>query len=381
MVRGALLAGFVFHGIACTEEAPPTQPPPAQVSYVTVQPQAVTLFEELPGRVSAFRIAEVRARVSGIVLRREFEGGESVQEGEVLYQIDPAPFQAAVDRASAALEQAEAAAALADAETDRYRPLIQQGAISQQLYDSVLAEAQTTAAQVSEARAALREAQLNLGYARVTSPIDGVVGVPLVTVGALVGQGEATLMTRVQQVDRVYVDIQQTSAAMNRMRAAGFTSDQPVTVHTGEPDAPVLEGQLLFSDITVDPGTGEVTLRALVPNPDAFLLPGQFVRARLRDAVRERALLVPQQAVESDASGRTEVTVLDASGKAEARDVVLGDVVEGSYLVEAGLQPGERVVVEGQDKIRPGAPIHATPWSREGSPAVASSEASGVNLN
>lgn len=336
---------------------------------MTVEPRAVTLTQDLPGRVSALRTAEVRARTSGIVLRRAFTGGERVQAGQVLFEIDPAPLQATVEQAEAALRSAQAAAALASSEAERHRQLFSLGAISRSLYDSVMTQARSTEAQVDQAQAALREARVELGYATVQAPIDGVVGLPLVTEGALVGEGDATPMARVQQIDEVYVDIQLPAQALSSMRAAGLGDGHPVVIDPG--DAPTVEGELLFSDVTVDANTGEVTLRALVPNGDALLLPGQFVRARVPESVVRDALMVPQQSVGREASGRAQLFVLGPEGGAEARNVEVGPVVDGWTLVEEGLRAGERVIVEGQDKIRPGLEIRASPW--EAPPAVVAS--------
>lgn len=360
----------------CTEQEPPPTPPPAQISYVEVEPQTVVLTDDLPGRVSAFRTAEVRARTAGIVLRRAFTGGEPVKAGQLLYEIDPAPLEAATDRAEAAVQSAEAAAALASAEAERSRRLFAMGAISRSEFDNTITQESASRAQVEAARAALRQAEVDLGYATVTAPIDGVVGLPLVTEGALVGQGEATLMTLVQQIDKVYVDIALPAQTLSTMRAAGMGDGDPVTILTGERGAPTVQGQLLFSDITVDRTTGEVTLRALVPNEEAILLPGQYVRARVPTAVREQALLVPQQAVQRDPTGRAQLVVLSGEEGADQRTVVAGPVVSGWTLIEEGLAPGERVVVEGQDKLRPGVPIRASVWKPpEGTrPAVATAE-------
>lgn len=360
----------------CAEEEPPPAPPPAQVSFVTVEPRAVTLTQNLPGRVSAYRTAEVRARTSGVVLRRAFTGGERVQAGQLLYEIDPAPLQAVTDRAEAAVQSAEAAAALASSEAERNRRLYAMGAISRSMFENVVTQERAAQAQVESARAALREARVDLGYATVTSPIDGVVGLPLVTEGALVGQGEPTLMALVQEIDQVYVDLQLPAQALSSMRAAGIGDGHPVVIQTGEAWAPTVEGQLLFSDISVDRDTGEVTLRALVDNEPTILLPGQYVRAVVPTSRREEALMVPQQAVQRDPAGQAQLVLLDETGGAERRSVVAGAVVDGWTLIEEGLSAGEKVVVEGQDKLRPGVPIHATPWEPPSAhgPAVATVE-------
>lgn len=339
---------------------------------MTATPRTVTVAEELPGRVRAFRTAEVRARTSGIVLRRRFEGGELVREGQTLYEIDPAPLRAVADRARAALARAEADASLAEAQRRRSEYLVDIGAISRQAYDTAIARAQAAAAAVEEARAALRAAEVELSYATVTAPIDGVVGVPLVTEGALVGEGDATPMALVQQIDPVYVDLEQPAGARSSLLAAGL-AEVPITILAGAgTDAPALEGRILFSDISVDPGTGEVTLRALVPNGEGLLLPGQFVRARVAEAVREDALLVPQQALQRLPDGSTQLVVLDEDGAPERRRVQVGPRVGREVVIDDGLRPGERVIVAGQDKVRPGARLVLRPHAPEDErPAVA----------
>lgn len=337
----------------------------------------MTVTDELPGRVSAFRTAEVRARTSGIVLRRRFTGGERVREGQTLYEIDPAPLRAALDQAKAAVERAEANAEAAAAQLGRSERLMGLGAISQQEYDTDLAEARSSAAAVEEARASLREAEVELSYATVRAPIDGVVGLPLVTEGALVGEGDATPMALVQQLDRVYVDLEQAAGDLSAARAAGLREGQTVAILAGESaNAPALEGRLLFSDVSVDPGTGEVTLRALVPNAEGLLLPGQYVRARVPEQTREDALLVPQHALLRTPDGRAQVIVLDERDAPERRAVEPGPLVENEHVIEEGLRAGERVVVQGQDKIRPGVAIRPRPWSEpeEEPPAVAAAE-------
>ncbi len=374
-VLRASLAALAIVALACEEEAPAPAPPAVEVAFITVRPRTVTVTEELPGRVRAFRTAEVRARTSGIVLRRHVQGGERVREGQTLFTIDPAPLRAAADRASAALAQAEASAALAQAQQRRADYLVGIGAISEQAHDTAVAEARSAAAGVEEMRAALREAQVELSYATVTAPIDGVVGIPLVTEGALVGEGDATPLAMVQQLDPVYVDLEQPAAALSSLRAAGL-AEAPVTILAGEgEDAPEVEGRLLSADVSIDPGTGEVTLRALVPNEERLLLPGQYVRARVPDAVREGALLVPQQAVQRMPDGSAQRVVRDRAGAAERRPVRVGPRVARELVIEEGLRAGERVVVEGQDKVRPGVRIEPRRWEpAEDRPTVASTE-------
>lgn len=348
--------------VACGE--PPSSPNgggTAEVAYLTVEPESVRLTDDLPGRVTASQTAEVRARTAGIVLQRTFDGGEHVEEGELLFQIDPAPLRVALQRARAELERAEVAARLAAQEGERSRALLERGVVSQAVYDAALAEEQTAAAQVAVARAIVRQAALNASYAAARSPIEGVVGLPQVTQGALVGENGATLLAVVQQIDPVYVDLQVPARLSSALRASG--DGHAVEIQTTDPNAPVLEGQLRFSNVTVHPGTGEVTLRAVVPNEARRLLPGEYVRARVHLGVVDDALLVPQQAVSHGAGGGAQLTLLTDDNRADVRTVTLGALVDGRYVVEAGLSPGERVIVEGQGGLRPGLSIHAVAWS------------------
>lgn len=369
---GGLAAVLLLLG-ACrsTPAAPP--PPPTEVTVIEVKPEPVTIRDELPGRVSPFRMAQVRARVPGVVLKRTFKGGSEVKEGQTLFQIDPGPFKAAAESARASIAKAQASLAQAEAQAKRASALVEEGLVTREQYDNAIAAQAMARADIAQARAAHAQATLNLGYATVTAPISGRIGGELVTEGALVGQNEATPLALIQQIDTVYVDIKQPVSQITRLRraATGGTGKEP-----GSGEAPVTlvlddgteyteKGALLFSDISVDPGTGEVTLRAAFPNPDRLLLPGMFARVKLARRVDPAALMVPQQAVGRDTGGKATVVVVQADGKAVVRPIQTGGVDRDRYIVTEGLAPGERVVVEGQQKITPGAEVRAVPLTPE----------------
>lgn len=346
------------------------------VSVVQLQPQAAVVNTELPGRVQAIEDAEVRARVNGIVQTINFEQGSEVKAGQLLFTIDPAPYKAARDQAAAQLKNAQAAAATAKLQAQRFGVLIKQHAVAQQDYDNAVAQARQTEAQVAAAKAALEAADINLEYTRVTSPIGGRIGKSMVTVGALVSATSATQLAVVQRLDEVYVDITQPVAQIATLRqqiadgilqpdAQGNTQAQAL-LDSGEPYAH--PGKLLFSGVSVDPGTGQVNLRALFPNPEQILLPGLYVRVRLPQGTDQKALVVPEQAILRTADGRnTVVRVKD--GKVEYVPVELGPRAGQGTIVYQGLQAGDQVVVEGFQKIRPGAPVQPLPWKAGGTPA------------
>ena len=359
-------------------------PPPPAVGVLAVQPQVVSLQTELPGRIEPVRVAQVRARVNGIVQERLFREGAEVRAGQLLYRIDPAPYQAALESAQAALQRAEAAHAQATLTAERYKPLAEAKAISAQDYTSAAAAQKTAAADVAAARAALQSARLNLGYATVTAPIAGRIGRALVTEGALVGAAEATPLAVIQQIGSVYVNFTQSSTELLRLRravAAGqlrSAGADAAQVQVVLDDGSVLPrpGRLLFSDISVDAGTGQVTLRAEVPNPDLLLLPGQFVRVRLAQARLPAAMLLPQQAVTRSPQGDT-VLVVGEGNKPQTRTVQLAGAQGGQWIVTGGLQGGERVIVDGFQKMFvPGAPVTPVPWqpgAASSAPAAAAS--------
>jgi membrane fusion protein (multidrug efflux system) len=354
--------------------APP--PPPPQVAVYTVAPATLTLSAELPGRLEASRIAQVRARTPGIVLARVYKEGSDVKAGDLLFRIDPAQFQAAYDSAQAAVAKAEANLAQADLKVKRYKPLVAAQAVSNQEYDDAVTAQKQAAADLATARAARQTAGLTLGYATVTAPISGRVGRALVTEGALVGQGEATPMAVVQTLDPIYVTITQSSADVLRLRRAlaegklkraeGNAGAAKVTLTTEDGKTYPKAGKLLFSDVSVDENTGAITMRAEFPNPDRTLLPGMYVRARLEQAVDESAIAVPQQAVIRGPEGAT-VLVVGNDNKVSSRPVKADASQDGSWIVSSGLKGGEKIIVEGFQKTKPGGTVTPTPW--QGAPA------------
>jgi membrane fusion protein (multidrug efflux system) len=342
---------------------------PVEVGVVTLAPTSVTLTRELPGRTSAFRVAEVRARVNGIVLKRLFAEGSDVREGQALFAIDPAPYVAALEGAKAQLARAEANAASARMQGERYGELVAENAVSRQEYENAMAALKATEADVAAGRAAVQAAQINLGYTKVTAPVSGRIGRSVVTEGAYVQQAQATLLAVVQQLDPMYVDLTQSSADASRLRRAladgKLQSAGPgqakvrLVLEDGREYAP--PGTLQFADVTVDPSTGSIALRALFPNPRGELLPGTFVRARLDEGVNPEALLVPQQGVTRDQKGLPTALVVGADGKVERRQLVTDRAVGDAWLVTSGLRAGDRVIVEGLQKVQPGAAVTAVP--------------------
>ncbi|WEF33254.1 efflux RND transporter periplasmic adaptor subunit [Pseudoduganella chitinolytica] len=355
---------------ACGKEdtAPPAPPPPT-VSVITVAPAAVAVTDELPGRVEASRIAQVRARTPGIVLKRVFQEGGDVKAGDVLFRIDPAEFQANYASAQAAVAKAEANLAQADLKVKRYKPLLAAQAVSQQEYDDAVTAQKQAAADLATARAARQTAGLTLGYATVTAPISGRVGRALVTEGALVGQGEATPMATVQQLDPIYVTITQSSTEMAQLRQALASGrlksagrDQArVTLLMENGEEYGQPGKLLFADVSVDETTGSVSMRAEFPNPKRTLLPGMYVRARLEQGVNEAAIAVPQQAVVRGAEGSS-VMIVGSDNKVVARPVKAEASTGDKWIVSDGLKGGERIIVEGFQKAKPGAAVTPQPW-------------------
>jgi membrane fusion protein (multidrug efflux system) len=357
--------------------------PPAQVGVVTVSPQLVGLSTELPGRLEPARIAQVRARAAGIVQKRLFREGGDVKAGQPLFLIDAAPYRATLQSAQATLARSQANLAQATAQAERFKPLVEANAISKQDYVNAVAAQKTAEADVAAGQAAVQTAQINLGYASVTAPISGRIGRALVTEGALVGQGEATQLALIQQVDPMYVNFTQSTTDVLRLRRA-LASGQLQRAGNGEAVAVriVLDdgteyakpGRLLFTDLTVDPTSGQVTLRAEVPNPDGMLLPGMYVRVRLAQAQLPSAVLLPQQAVQRSNQGDT-VMVVGADNKPQPRPVKIGSAQGGQWVVLDGLKAGEQVIVDGFQKMMvPGAPVKPVPWvpgGASGAPAGA----------
>jgi membrane fusion protein (multidrug efflux system) len=351
--------------------------PPTEVGVVTVTPGQVALTSELPGRLEALRTADVRARVTGIVLERSFREGSDVRAGDVLYRIDAAPYRAAHDSARATVARAEAAQLEAKLREERAKSLIGKKMISQQDFDSALANARATQADVQAAKSALESARLNLEYATVRAPIAGRIGRALVTEGALVGQGEATPLAMIQQIHPLYVNFTQSSTELLRLRKAleagqfkgvGKQAEVQVVMEDGTVYPQV--GKLLFSDLAVDPATGTVALRAEIPNPDGFLLPGMFVRVRVQQAVAEQGITVPQRGVQRGPEGAYVMVVRD--GVVAVQPVTTGAAQGDVWVITSGLKGGEQVIVEGLQKVKPGAPAKGIPFGAA-APAAASS--------
>lgn len=339
---------------------------PAEVGYVVAQTQPVGLTTELSGRTSAFLVSEVRPQVGGVIKARLFTEGSTVRAGQSLYQIDPATYQATVNSAAAALAQAQATATAARLKADRYKGLVETGAVSKQDNDDAQAAALQTAAAVAVQKAALDTARISLNYTRVVAPISGRIGKSTVTPGALVTASQAAPLATVQDLSKIYVDLTQTSAELLKLQQqfasgkVGRTNSAQVSLTLEDGSTYPIPGRLEFSDITVDPGTGSVTLRAIFPNPNGQLLPGMYVRAALGQGVAPTGILIPQAAIQRDPKGAAMVSVVGAKG-AEARPVTLGQTVGDKWLVTSGLNPGDKVITEGLQKLRPGAPIKPVP--------------------
>jgi membrane fusion protein (multidrug efflux system) len=359
--------------------------PPAQVGVITVLPQTVPVITELPGRLEALRVAQVRARVAGILQQRQFTEGSDVKAGQPLFQIDASTYKAALDSAQATQAKAEANLAQATSLVDRYQPLQAAKAISPQEFLNAQVAQRQAAADVASAKAAVQTAHINLGYASVTSPISGRIGRALVTEGALVGQGEATQLALVQQINPLYVNFTQPVNEVIKLRQA---LDSGALKRVGQQAAAVrvvmddgseypLAGKLLFSDLSVDSTSGQVSLRAELPNPNGLLLPGMYVRVRLEQAQVDGGVLVPQQSVTRATQGDT-VMIVDAEGKVTPRPVKLGGARGNQWVVLSGLKAGEQVMVDGfQKMMNPKAPVKAVPWTPPGqAPAAASAAAS-----
>ncbi|EHO6336412.1 multidrug efflux RND transporter periplasmic adaptor subunit AcrA [Salmonella enterica] len=335
-----------------------------EVGVVTLKTEPLQITTELPGRTVAYRIAEVRPQVSGIILKRNFVEGSDIEAGVSLYQIDPATYQATYDSAKGDLAKAQAAANIAELTVKRYQKLLGTQYISKQEYDQALADAQQATAAVVAAKAAVETARINQAYTKVTSPISGRIGKSSVTEGALVQNGQASALATVQQLDPIYVDVTQSSNDFLRLKqelANGSLKQEngkaKVDLVTSDGIKFPQSGTLEFSDVTVDQTTGSITLRAIFPNPDHTLLPGMFVRARLQEGTKPTALLVPQQGVTRTPRGDATVLVVGADNKVETRQIVASQAIGDKWLVTDGLKAGDRVVVSGLQKVRPGAQV------------------------
>lgn len=359
---------FISMLAGCSKESDQPQMAPL-VSTVKVVPERVAITADLPGRVAPVREAQIRARVTGIVQKIEFKQGGDIKEGQLLFKIDPAQYQAAYEQAAAQLKRAQADAYAANLLAKRYAPLVKANAISKQEFDNAQASARQADAVVAGAKAALDSAAINLGYTNVTSPITGRIGRPLVTEGALVEGTVATQMAVVQQLTPIYVDLNQSTAELAHLRKMFKEGSlQKVDENAAKVEVILEDGsiypepaKLLFTGISVNEGTGQVTLRTEVQNPEQVLLPGMFVRVRVEQGIDEGAILIPAQALQRSADGKNTVMVIK-DGKATIAPVTLGLNHAGRVLVTQGLKAGDEVIVEGFQKVRPGAPVKAVPW-------------------
>jgi membrane fusion protein (multidrug efflux system) len=371
------LTALALGGCGPTKQATP-QPPTPAVTVVTVHRASVPVTVELPGRTSAHLIAQVRARVDGIVQERRFQEGADVKANQSLYQIDPAPYRAAFNSAQAVQQKAEANLATTTAQAERYKVLIGGNAVSKQAYDNAVAAQLQAAADVAAAKAAVTTARINVGYTNVVSPISGRSGVSQVTQGAYVQGSAATLLTTVQQIDPIYVDLTQPSVAGLQLRrdvASGQIKlngpDQArVTLILEDGTQYPLSGTLEFSGITVDPGTGSVTVRAIFPNPKYVLLPGMFVRARIEQGVNDQALLVPIPGVTRNPQGQATALVVGPDNKVVQRTIQTQNILGDKWVVTGGLNDGERVMVAGIQKVQPGMLVRAAEAQNQSTPAA-----------
>ena len=374
----ALVALLSLSLAGCSDSAEQDEKAPTpQVRVETLQLQPLAISSELSGRILAPRTAEVRARVEGVVLKRVYREGSDVKQGDVLFLIDPAPFKADHDSARATLAKAEATLYQARLQEQRYRDLVDDKAVSRQEYDNAKASFLQADAEVAAAKAALERTRLNLGYATVTAPISGRIGRALVTEGALVGQNETTPLATIQQLDPIHADVTQSTRELNALRRA-LRAGELQQVGDGQARATLIQddgsayplpGKLLFSDISVDPTTNQITLRSEFPNPDLDLLPGSYVRVRLEQAVQPKGLSVPQRAILRDSAGVPKVLVVDQQARVSDRQVVLGSAQGDRWVVSEGLAPGERVVVEGLQHVKAGDQVQVD--NASGAPPIA----------
>lgn len=370
-----LLLGAITLAACGKTQAPPPQSGAPEVSVVTLEQQKVSLTRELPGRTNAFLLAEVRPQVTGIVKKRLFTEGALVKAGQALYQLDDATYQANLASARANLARAQATLKLAELNAKRSNELVKIDAVSKQDNENANAALAQAKADVAAAEAAVQSNTVTLNYARIASPISGRIGKSSVTPGALVTANQAASLATVQQLDPVYVDLTQSASELLQLRkevAAGKltrSGDVPVQILLEDGTVYKHEGKLAFADVSVDPGTGSYSLRVTVPNPDNILMPGLYVRALIGAGVRENALLVPQQGIARDPKGNTSAMVVNQESKVEARPVKVSRTIGDKWLVESGLAPGDRVIVAGLQKIRPGAPVKAVEAADKAVPA------------
>ena len=373
-VVGILVAGGLVTG--CTHRQ--GQMPMPEVAVSVIQPERLTLTTELPGRASAFLVAEVRPQVNGIIQQRAFSEGSDVRSGSLLYQLDPAPYQAALASAQAALAKAEANLPPLQSRMQRDQELVKIDAIGKQELEEAVAGSRQAEADILSCKAAVESARINLAYTRISAPISGRIGKSSVTVGALATAYQGPVFTTIQQLDPVYVDSPQSTAYLLQLkrnmaagRIRGGSADQAKVKLLLEDGTPYpQQGVLKFSDVTVDPSTGSLTLRMVFPNPGHVLLPGMYVRAVVEEGVADQAILVPQQGVAHDPKGNPTALVVDGSGKVEQRFLKIDRAVGSRWLVTEGLKAGDRLVMEGLQKVRPGMPVKVVPFGENAVPAA-----------
>jgi membrane fusion protein (multidrug efflux system) len=371
--RATVLSAVLFSSVVpagCARRSPSAPPPPVpEVAAVTVQPQQVVLTTELPGRTCAYLVAEIRPQVNGLIQKRLFTEGADVKAGDVLYQIDPAPFQAALHTAQAALGRSQATLPSLRSRVERYQGLLADHAVSQQDYDDAASALNQAEADIQYWQATVETARINLGYAQVTAPISGRIGRSSVTDGALVTAYQPVALATIQQLDPIYVDVPQSTSELlrlqrrladGRLNRDGANLEKVRLLLEDGTEYP-REGTLQFRDVTVDPTTGSFILRIVFPNPQGVLLPGMFVRAVIKEGVHEQAILIPQQAVSRDLKGNPVTLIVDAEEKVQQRRLTLDRAIGDQWLVSSGLTSGARVLVEGMQKVRPGAAVRVVP--------------------
>ncbi len=373
------LTPLLLLSVAACGGKPPQQPQqgPAQVGYVVVREQPVTLTTELPGRTSAYETSEVRPQVNGLIQARLFEEGQQVRAGQPLYRIDSAPYVAQVASARAALARARASIASSGALVRRYGELVKINAIARQDYENAITTAQQSQADVAAQQAALRTAEIDLRRTTITAPISGRIGRSISTTGALVSASQTNALVTIQRLDPIYVDIQESSADLLKLRqqilSGQLTRDGNARVKLKLEDGSEYgaQGTLRFADVTVDPTTGSQVIRAQFPNPNGLLLPGMFVRAALVEGTQAKGMLVPQRAVGRDEKGQATVMVVGAGNKVEVRSLQTSRSIGDNWLVTGGIKPGDKIIVEGGMMLRPGMPVQGKPWNPNAKPAGA----------
>lgn len=374
---GALIALMILLSGCGSGQGQQGGPPVPEVATVTIQPQPVELTTELPGRTSPYLVAEIRPQVNGIIKKRLFKEGSDVKAGQLLYQIDPAPFQVALDSAKASLGKAQANLPSIRLKAERHKELLADKAVSRQDYDDVTAAMGQARAEIEYWQAQVAAARINLGYTRVTAPISGRIGRSSVTDGALVTAYQPMSLATIQQLNPIYVDVTQSSAELLRLKrnmeagrlSANSKNGRQVCILLEDGNLCPAPGTLQFRDVTIDQSTGSFTLRIVVPNPNHLLLPGMFVRAAVQEGIAEKAILVPQQGVSRTPKGDPFALVVDKDGKVQQQTLTLNRAMGDKWLVSSGLSAGDRVIVEGMMKVRPGAVVKAVAW--EGPKAAA----------